>query len=294
MFTSILFPTDGSQGASVAFDHVLDIAAAHESTVHILNVANTRKDAVLRMGGEVLDVLEREGERHVRDDADCARERGIDVVTAVYDGDPYSSIIEYAESNDVDLVAMPTHGRTGLERFMLGSTTERVVRTSPVPVLTIRPDSDGETPTYPYRTVLVPTDGSDCATAALAIGTDVANAEGAALHLLSVIDTRTLGVDVRTDIQISLLEESANEILEDASDYATDAGVESVAETVEYGTSIHQTVRSFVEDNDVDLVVVGTHGRTGFDRYLLGSVTEHLVRTSLIPVLTVRDESITE
>lgn len=294
MFTSILFPTDGSQGASIAFDHVLDIAATHESTVHILNVANTRKDAVLRMQGEVVDVLEREGEHHVRDGADRARERGIDVVTAVYEGDPYSSIIEYAESNDVDLVAMPTHGRTGLERFMLGSTTERVVRRATVPVLTIRPDSDGSTFTHPYRNVLVPTDGSNCATAALAIGTDVATAEGAALHLLSVIDTRTLGVDVRTDIQISLLEESANEILEDASAYATNAGVESIAETVEYGTSIHQTIRSYVEDNDVDLVVVGTHGRTGFDRYLLGSVTEHLVRTSPIPVLTVRDESASE
>ncbi|WP_254531396.1 universal stress protein [Natrinema gelatinilyticum] len=293
MFTSILFPTDGSQGASIAFDHVLDIAATHESTVHILNVANTRKDAVLRMQGEVVDVLEREGEHHVRDGADRAQERGIDVVTAVYEGDPYSSIIEYAESNDVDLVAMPTHGRTGLKRFMLGSTTERVVRRATVPVLTIRPDSDSST-THPYRNVLVPTDGSNCATAALAIGTDVATAEGAALHLLSVIDTRTLGVDVRTDIQISLLEESANEILEDASAYATNAGVESIAETVEYGTSIHQTIRSYVEDNDVDLVVVGTHGRTGFDRYLLGSVTEHLVRTSPIPVLTVRDESASE
>ncbi|MDS0475491.1 universal stress protein [Natrinema sp. 1APR25-10V2] len=287
MFTNICFPTDGSDGASVAFDHVLEIAAAHGSTVHVLNVADTTKDSVVRMQGDVVDVLERTGERLVRDAADRARERGVETVTEVRQGTPYSTIVDYADSYDIDLVVMPTHGRRGLERLLLGSTTERVVRRSDVPVLTIRPDA--EAGTYPYRNVLVPTDGSDCAREALATGVEIADTDNAALHLLSAISTTSLGVDVRSDIQLTMLEESVETILSDASSFAADAGVEPVETTVEFAPSIHEAIRSYIEDHGIELVVVGTHGRTGFDRYLLGSVTEHLVRTSPIPVLTVRE-----
>ncbi|MDF9744479.1 universal stress protein [Natrinema salsiterrestre] len=287
MYTQILFPTDGSEGASVAFDHVLDIAAAHDSTVHVLNVADTTRDSVVRMRGDVVDVLEREGDRIVGDAVDRARERNVNAVSEVRQGTPYSTIIDYADSRAIDLVVMPTHGRRGLERFLLGSTTERVVRRADVPVLTLTPD--GESVTYPYRDVLVPTDGSDCAREALTVGVEIADAEDAALHLLSVITTTSLGVDVRSDIQLTTLEESARTILEGAASFAGDAGVDPVSETIEAGPSIHDAICAYIDGHDIDLVVVGTHGRTGFDRYLLGSVTEQLVRTSPIPVLTVRE-----
>jgi len=288
MYTQILFPTDGSEGSAAAFDHVLEIADSQDSTVHILNVADTTQDSVLRRQGEVVDTLVQEGETIVDDADDRAQQRGIETVTEVRQGVPYSTIVDYAASHDVDLVVMPTHGRQGLRRFLLGSTSERVIRQAETPVLTIRPDTD--TIEYPYRNVLVPTDGSEGAQDALAIGADIATTEGAALHLLSVVTTATLGVDVRNEIQLSMLEESATQILDDASAFATETGVEPAAEAVEFGSSIPQTIRTYIDDHDIDLVVVGTHGRTGFDRYLLGSVTEQLVRTSPVPVLTVRGE----
>ena len=166
MFETILLPTDGSDGASVAVDHVLDIATAHDATVHIINVADTTRDSVVQIRGDVVDALEEKGEEIVSDAAERAHERGVSTVTEVLQGEPYSTILDYAELRDVDVIAMPTHGRGGLSRLLLGSTTERVVRTSDVPVLTIRPDSDVTT-THPYRNVLVPTDGSDCARTAL-------------------------------------------------------------------------------------------------------------------------------
>jgi nucleotide-binding universal stress UspA family protein len=290
MYDEILFPTDGSDGANAVLDHVLDIADAHGSRVRVLNVADTNQPSVLREGGDVLDVLKEEGKRVVGDAADRARERGVSVITEVIQGEPYRTIVDYADSHGVDLIVMPTHGRQGLERFLLGSTTERVVRRADVPVLTVKPDADSGV-RYPYANVLVPTDGSDCAREALATGVDVVKAEKASLHLVSVIDTMSLGVDVRSDVRIELLEESANEILQDAFDFVEDAGIDPVSETVEYGTSVHGAILSYIEDNDIDLVVVGTHGRTGFDRYVLGSVTEYLIRTSPIPVLTVRETS---
>ena len=137
--------------------------------------------------------------------------------------------------------------------------------------------------------MLVPTDGSRCATAALELGVDAANAEGAALHILSVVDVASLGVDVRTDIQTKALEESADEIVARASEFAEEASVESVSGAVEFGSSIYGEILTYVEEHEVDLVVVGTHGRTGFDRYVLGSVAEKLVRTSPVPVMTVRE-----
>ena len=287
MYDEILFPTDGSDGADAVFNHVLDIADAHGSRVRVLNVADTNQPSVLRKGGDVIDVLKKEGKHVVGDAADRARERGVSVITEVIQGEPYRTIVDYADSHGVDLVVMPTHGRRGLERFLLGSTTERVVRRAEVPVLTVKPDADSVE--YPYGNVLVPTDGSDCARAALATGVDVVKAEKASLHLLSVVDTMSLGVDVRSDVRIELLEESASEILQEASDFAENAGIDPVSVTVEYGASVYGAILSYIEDNEIDLVVVGTHGRTGFDRYVLGSVTEYLIRASPIPVLTVRE-----
>lgn len=287
MYNEILFPTDGSEGADAVFDHVLEIADAHGSRVRVLNVADTNQPSVLRKGGDVIDVLKKEGKRIVGDAADRARERGVSVITEVIQGEPYRTIVDYADSHGMDLIVMPTHGRRGLERFLLGSTTERVVRRADVPVLTVKPDADSGIG-YPYANVLVPTDGSDCARAALETGVDVVKAERASLHLLSVIDTTRLGVD-NLEAQMVALEESADEILEDAFDFAGNAGLDPVSATVEYGASVYGAILSYIEDNDIDLVVVGTHGRTGFDRYVLGSVTEYLIRTSPVPVLTVRE-----
>lgn len=283
MYDPILFPTDGSEGASAAFDHVLDVADAHGATVHVVNVADTTGTRTDR-GDATAEAIGSEGETLVREAADRARERGVSVVTEVLRGEPYAEIVDYAAAEAVDVVVMPTRGRRGLGRLLLGSTTERVVRQSDVPVLTLRPDTDVE---YPYRDVLVPTDGSDCARAALALGVDAATAEGATLHLLSAVDIASLGVDVRTDVRTASLEESAETILEEASGFAEERGVDPVT-AVEYGGSIHGAIRAYVDDHGVDLVVVGTHGRTGFDRYMLGSVTEALVRTASVPVLTVR------
>lgn len=286
MFDRLLFPTDGSDGAAAVFDHVLDVAEAHDATVHVLNVADTTRESLTQIQGQVVDALERAGTEAVREAATRASDRGVPTVTEVLQGEPYRTIVDYADVYDIDLVLMPTHGRRGLERFLLGSTTERVVRRSVVPVLTIRPDDD-VTVRYPYRTVLLPTDGSDPASAALDVGLDVAGVADAAVHLLSVVDVTSLGIDVRADIQTAALEASAREVVDAAAARATAAGIEPTT-AVEFGASITRVIRSYVADHDVDLVVVGTHGRTGFDRYVLGSVAAELVRTAPVPVLTVR------
>jgi nucleotide-binding universal stress UspA family protein len=102
-----------------------------------------------------------------------------------------------------------------------------------------------------------------------------------------VVATPKHGINAPTDDEMEAREQRATDAIDAASATASEAGLDPTA-AVEFGPSIHETIRSYIGDHDVDLAVVGTHGRTGFDRYVLGSVTEYLVRTSPIPVLTVR------
>ncbi len=288
MYDRILFPTDGGEAAEAVLDHVVDVAAASDATLYVLYVANSNENSVTRVGGDVVDALEEEGERVVEEAAERAAERGVDVVTDVEQGDPSATIVEYADFRDVDLVAMATHGRRGLDRMLLGSVTERVMRQAAAPVLTVRPDDDVALE-YPPGSILVPTDGSGVANAALEEAAALAAASGATLHLLSVVDPAVLGYDVQSAIQTDVLEDRADRILDDAAEAAASAGVDDVVRTAEYG-SPRRTIVGYASQEPVDLVVMGTHGRSGVDRFLMGSVTEGTVRTAPVPVLTVRGQ----
>ena len=139
MYEAILVPTDGSSQSDAAVDHAVKLARHHDSAVYVLYVADSTRDSLTTQGGEVVDALEREGEQVVSEAVERA-DAGTEVVGDVLTGDPVETILDYADSVDADLVVMGTAGRRGLDRYLLGSTTERVVRLSSVPVLTIRAD----------------------------------------------------------------------------------------------------------------------------------------------------------
>jgi nucleotide-binding universal stress UspA family protein len=140
MYETVLVPIDGSDQSQAALDHAVALAESHGATVHLLYVADTNRDSLTVQGGEVVDALEQEGDRIVSA-AVGGLDPGVDVVDTVLTGDPVETILDYAGSVDADLVVMGTHGRRGLDRYLLGSTTERVVRLSSVPVLTIRSEA---------------------------------------------------------------------------------------------------------------------------------------------------------
>lgn len=144
MYETILIPTDGSDGVERAISHGVDVADRYDATVHALSVIDAANLLELGYTGDRADFeatvepLEGHAKRAVEDVSEQARERGVEVVGVVRQGEPYESIVEYAEEGDVDLIVMGTHGRRGLSRYFLGSVTERVVRTVDVPVLTVR------------------------------------------------------------------------------------------------------------------------------------------------------------
>jgi nucleotide-binding universal stress UspA family protein len=146
----ILLPTDGSEGAGVAVAHAVSLAQAYDATLHVVAVADTMSYGTFTTGGAgtVISALE----ERCRENLDAAEEtiRGLTsddpdspaVETAMLRGFPAEEILRYADEQDADLIVMGTHGRTGVDRVLLGSVTERVVRRSPVPVVTVRqPDA---------------------------------------------------------------------------------------------------------------------------------------------------------
>lgn len=288
MYDRLLFPTDGSDGAALVFGHVLDVAAAYDATVHVLHVADTTRLGLLQLADQdrVATSLVREGELLVREAADRARAHGVDVVTAVVRGDPATEIASHAAAERVDLVVMPTHGRRGLARLLLGSTTEGVLRGAETPVLTVRPSEETRL-TFPYRSVLVATDGSEPADRALERGVAVAAETGAALHLLTVVETGPSTGPGGVDGAAGAMATGAERVVESARTTARAAGVDPVDAAVVSDPSVHEAIAAYVESEAVSLVVVGTHGRSLLDRPVLGSVTDHLVRTATVPVLAV-------
>lgn len=142
MFDRILFPTDGGEGADEALECALELARTHDATLHVLFVADTNRDSVTLVGTDVMDALAAVGQEAVASVADRASERGVAAETAVEQGTPWRTIVDYADREGVDLLVMATHGRRGLDRYLLGSVTEKVVRTASVPVMTVRIDGE--------------------------------------------------------------------------------------------------------------------------------------------------------
>ncbi|MBX0304784.1 universal stress protein [Haloarcula salinisoli] len=147
MYENILIPTDGSKTANVAVEHAVDLAAKYGATVHALYVVDPDWLAY-SLGSEQLDRI-RQGNIGEMDEleadaaeatgvvADAAREKDIEVVEAVRGGTPHKIITTYADSNDIDLVVIGSHGRSGVRRALLGSVTERVLRSTHLPVLVV-------------------------------------------------------------------------------------------------------------------------------------------------------------
>ncbi len=137
MYENILVPTDGSKGATGAVEHGLGIAEEYGATVHGVYVVEPVYVMEARTE-KLIESMRAEGTRAVEELADMAEQRGLESVTEVRMGPPHRELLDYAEEHDIDLIVMGTHGRTGLNRFLLGSVTEKVVRLSNVPVLTVR------------------------------------------------------------------------------------------------------------------------------------------------------------
>lgn len=145
MYEDILFPTDGSDAAERTFPHAVSHARAFDARIHLLYVVDTTYAGVGVGGSKNVNSLRERGESTIDEFEAKLRDEGIETVTKIEEGDPYTEIKRYGDEH-VDMIVMGTRGRSGLEKYLLGSVTEKVVRTADVPVFTVRSPEDRDPP----------------------------------------------------------------------------------------------------------------------------------------------------
>lgn len=280
MSRPVLLPFDGSAGAELASEHAFEYARRHGATLHALYVV----DSTVARSSVVRDTFDRRGETLLAALQRRAAREGLDIETERRAGVPHEEILEYAAERDVRAIVMGVHGRSDLERLVLGSVTQRVVRSSPVPVLTVGGPDDA-TPSADYDSILVPTDGSDASASALDAAIGLAAVYDAGVHVVHVVETDQYGPAVRSAQRDALRERGADYV----AGFETrlrDAGIERVTTAVREGRPA-ETILAYSDERAVDCIVMSTHGRTGVARRLLGSTTERVLRATVRPVLCV-------
>ncbi|KTG08953.1 universal stress protein UspA [Haloprofundus marisrubri] len=142
MYDTILVPTDGSDASAAAVEHAVDIAHTRDATVHLLHVVDVGTEMSSAASGQIAqqvsETLEQQADDALDDAVSRAEDAGVDYERVILEGNPDTAIVDYAEDNAVDLVVMGATGRAGLTEKLLGSTTDRVMRSTKIPVLLIR------------------------------------------------------------------------------------------------------------------------------------------------------------
>ena len=295
MYERILVPTDGSDHAGRAAEHALALAQAFDATVRVIGIVDIQSAAgPFDAGGvdhEFVDDLESQARENMDAVAALTDDR---VEMEVLDGTPADVIVADAAAFDADLIVMGTHGRTGIHRYVVGSVTERVVRLADAPVLTARAGVESG-PAGDCDDVLIPTDGSDHATIAVDHGIAIADRFDARVHAVSIVDVGDLAARVEYT--------PPTEALERVRGQRTEATEAIAARAREAGLDVRTDVREgfpaedlldYADEEGIDLFAMGTHGRTGLNRYLLGSTTERIVRHADAPVLAVNARETSE
>jgi nucleotide-binding universal stress UspA family protein len=225
-----------------------------------------------------------------------AADAGMTLETVVGLGDPAATILAQAALLSADLIVLGTHGSSGVERFMVGSVTEKVLRKAPCPVLTVPPHAQA-TSRLPFTRILCAVDFSDWSEAALMLGSSLADQSGAALSVMHVIEWPWH--EPPAPAFSDMLPEQASALAEYRRYVETTATkrLETIVSTTRphghtavrvcHGKPYVEVLRVASEEK-ADIIVLGVHGRNPIDLALFGSTANHVVRQATCPVLTLR------
>ena len=281
MFRKILVPLDGSELAERILPYVSQLAHRIDAKVLLLSVVDPLK------GSETAGFTLRRGLEEVEQ---RLIEHGLNVASIVAYGDPADQIMRVADVEECDLIAMATHGRGALGRACYGSVTDRVVRHSRLPTMAIFPKKTQELfEGWKLPKVIIPLDGSTLAETALPYAEELAGKLGLELVVVRVIDTggQIFGwlddarfVDVEPEI-----EAKAVEYLADVTGRLQTKGLKAQSRLLKGAPG--QELLGLAHETQDNIIVTTTHGRSGIDRWVEGSVADTLVRSSSNPVLVI-------
>lgn len=264
----LLVATDGSEFSKSAIREALNLAKICSSKLIAVSVVKTSTEYESLMP-QVVEKDEKEVTEHLESVKNMAAKEGIDCEIIVHlSEEPYQDIVDEGEKKQVNMIIVGTHGRAGLKRLMMGSVTAKVIGHAPCNVLIVPLDAKVD-----CRNILVATDGSIYSEMASREAVSIAKRSGGSLLALSV---------AKRDENIPVAKESVNVVKE----LAEREGIK--VETLTLKGEPCETIVKAAEQRNIGLVVVGSHGRTGIERLLMGSVTERVIGHSKSPVLVVR------
>ena len=302
MLTKILVPLDGTLSAERALPFATRLSAATGARLSLIAAAPDGDGP--RLPAERAAVRsKRQDEEWLTAVAGRLQQEGLAVEAHICDGGAVQTIVQAAESEEVGLVVMATHARSGMDRWIHGSVADQVVRQASAPVLLVPPACEDPWPTDRAPRVLVPLDSSALAEAALGPALELAGALGAEVHLLRVVEqvgpAQIAGTPVdlpnAADVEEAMAYVAGAEAtdLVDARRYLD--GVASAVRATGVVAGVHvaagraaEVIPAFAREDGADLIALATHGRGGLARLMLGSVAATLLQTAHVPLLLVR------
>jgi nucleotide-binding universal stress UspA family protein len=300
MYSKILVPLDGSTAAESALPLVRSLARRLALPVELLGAIDLRgiSRSASAADGLFLDrLLEDESRRGAEYLDKIAKTlRGLQVTTRGEKGEAADVIIKTAAADKNTLIVMATHGRSGLNRFLLGSIAEKVLRATANPLLLVKAvepiATDDEAP---LTSIVVPLDGSDLAERVLPMVEELAKKLD-----LEVVLMRAFAIPygaystgdgfydpVNLEAFLARLRKETFDYLERKTAHLKRNGLAKVSFVAKEGLSADEIIK-FARETPANLVAMSTHGRSGVKRWVLGSVTETVVRHSGDPVLVLR------
>jgi nucleotide-binding universal stress UspA family protein len=289
MTSRILVPTDFTAQSDAALTYARLFARTFNASLHLMHVTATNSPpphaAAKFAGGRPAAMTP------LRDRITDEDRRRLITVRVVEGTDPAGPITRYAETTNAGLIVMGTHGRGGIARLVMGSVAETVVRTAPCPVLTVH--AAPRSSVVGIRRILVPTDFSAASDAAFDWARVLGSRFAAPVHLLHVLPEINLDGGRGSEDFVTESPEARSLRLADARErlthrLPTDARTSPrITTEVVFGAPA-KTIEGYAADNGFDLIVMGTHGRTGIAHLLEGSVAERVVRGAASPVMTIR------
>lgn len=276
MANRVLIPLDGSELGDRILERMKPIAKQGSATLELLAV--------------IPEDASEQARKHLQRIQLKLKEEGFNAEYHIRSGDPATEILRAADQFQPELIAMSSHGRSGIARWVFGSVAERVLQRAKHPVLIANPgglDAAPEDVAKPFKTVLVPLDGSKRGAEILPVVTEIAKAYDAEVVLLHVGPAATTGAPlVMPAIDTLPTSEEAAALIEPARVQLEKDGI-NVRVITAFGEPAEQILEA-VAANGADLVAMATHGHTGLERWVFGSTAEKLVRHSPVPILVKR------
>jgi nucleotide-binding universal stress UspA family protein len=297
MYRKVLIPLDGSPFAERVLSHVQRLISPQKTELILLRVVEPYQSIVSPETIATLDAasitsLQEYADGYLEQMKGELRGMGLRAHTQVAGGDVASAICDVADAQEVDLIAMTTHGRSGAGRWTFGSVAARVLRTANQPVFLVR--AAAEMPSGgAIRRILVPLDGSELAERALPHAQALARDKGAEILLLQAIEpladweVAALFASWESPDAVYVHRQTAAErYLERVQQDLRVAGVPGSI-LVDEGRAA-DLILDTVEAEDVDMVVMSTHGRSGLARWVYGSVADKVLHNAICPLLLIR------